>query len=92
MAQELHDLFRCSVDVQAGGNLTGALLEYVTGYAAKAATSLNWRARECASDLTSFKWVTVYRLLCKRAPLVPEIVVDLYSVPMIHHSYLTAKV
>ena len=76
-----------SVDIQAGGDLAGALLTYVTGYAAKAEDSLQWKTREYGSRLLDHKWLTTYRLLCKRAPLQPEMFVDFFNYPCMIHSF-----
>ncbi len=86
----LEELFQSSIDVQCGDDLGEAVLNYVTGYNAKASDSLSWKSKEWASDLNNSKWLQCYRLLCKRAPLVPELVLDFSSKPMMIHTFSAA--
>jgi hypothetical protein len=98
----LAELFQSSIDVQCGaavdtegdhdtiGQLRAGLLNYVTGYNSKASDSLSWKSKEWASDLNNSKWLQCYRLLCKRAPLVPELVLDFSSKPMMIHTFSCA--
>ena len=86
----LEELFQSSIDVQCGDDLGYAVLNYVTGYNAKASDSLSWKSKEWASDLNNSKWLQCYRLLCKRAPLVPELVLDFSSQPMMTHTVSAA--
>ena len=59
------------------------LVQYLTGYAAKAKDSLSFKLFEYRSDTQSFteQWLTTYRLLTKRAPLVPEMWIYLANYP-----------
>ena len=90
LLQLLEELFHGSVDIQCD-NLGEQLLNYVTGYAAKAHDALEWKAREYGKDLGNHKWLMVYRLLTKRAPLVPEMFIDYAQVPLMIHTYQTAQ-
>ena len=85
----LEELFGASVDCQCGDNLSAATLNYITGYCSKASDSLCWKSKEWSSDVNSAKWLQCYRLLCKRAPLVPEMVLGFTSKPMMVHTFNT---
>jgi hypothetical protein len=54
-------------------------MRYLTGYATKAKDSLSFKMFEYRSDTATFQdqWLTTYRLLTKRAPLVPEMWIHL---------------
>ena len=85
------ELFHGTVDCQCSGNLDSGLLHYVTGYASKASDALQWKSKEYGRNLCDHKWLQVYRLLTKRAPLVPEIFVDYATVPLMVHSFQTGS-
>ena len=85
----LEKLFGASVDCQCGDHLSAATLNYIAGYWSKASDSLCWKSKEWASDLNSAKWLQCYRLLCKRAPLVPEMVLNFTSKSLMVHTFNT---
>ena len=89
MVTLLENLFHGHVDAQCGGGLGQALLQYVCGYASKASDSLSWKSKEYGTELYDNKWLLVYRLLCKRSPLCPEMFLDMATVPLMIHSYQT---
>jgi hypothetical protein len=86
-------MFAASVDVQVDDGTGHAMLAYVTGYAAKAADSLQFKSQEYAAKSgQDNKWLCTYRLLSKRALLEPELVFDLVTLPMIVHTFLSETI
>jgi hypothetical protein len=83
--QYLEALFRASVDVQCGSG-THCLLNYVTGYVSKASDALNFKQKDYRQEDTS-RWRQIYRLLCKKAPLLPEMAVEFAGLPLMEASY-----
>ena len=66
----LESLFNCHVDVQ----WTTARLNYINGYTTKAHDSLDFRLdRESMDGLGNDRWLTVYRLLCRKTVCIPEV-------------------
>ena len=85
----LHKIFDASIDLRCGNGLNESLLNYVAGYSSKASDSLAWKSGEWTMDLGNNKWLQTYRLLCKRAPLVPEMIMDFTSMTFMKHTYST---
>ena len=85
----LHKLFDASIDLKCGTGLNESLLNYVAGYSSKASDSLAWKSADWTMDLGNNKWLQTYRLLCKRAPLVPEMIMDFTSMTFMKHTYPT---
>ena len=84
----LERAFKGSVDVQVGkGDI--CLLRYVTGYVAKASDALQFKTREAdaGNSWDKASWRQIYRMMCKKAPLEPEIVMELAGVPQMVSSY-----
>ena len=85
---QLEETFQCrNVDIQADGDLTAGLMQYVTGYTSKASDALQWKAVEYGRNLYEHKWLTTYRLLCKRSPCQPEMFIDFYGYPCMKHTF-----
>lgn len=84
----LESLFNASVDVQCA-NGKHCLLQYVTGYAAKASDSLKFKSKDFndAGVERLSKWRQIFRLLSKKAPLEPEMTADFAGLPLIHSSF-----
>ena len=87
LVELLEETFHGTVDVQAGGDLNAGPMQHVIGYAAKASDSVEWKAAEYGKNLYEHKWLTTYRLLCKRAPLQPEMFVDFYGYSLMKHTF-----
>ena len=85
----LHKLLDVSIDLKCGNGLNESLLNYVAGYSSKASDSLAWKSADWTMDLGNNKWLQTYRLLCKRAPLVPEMIMDFTSMTFMKHTYPT---
>ena len=85
----LERIFKGSVDVQVGeGDV--CLLRYVTGYVAKASDALQFKTRESESagiNWDKAAWRQIYRMLCKKAPTQPEIILEMAGVPQMVSSY-----
>ena len=81
LCEELEKFFKCRVDVQVGDG-SRALLQYVTGYSAKAEDSLTFKLKESEDrgGHSLSTWSTTYRLLTRRAPLWPELTLEMMSV------------
>ena len=63
LVQKLESMFNASVDVQVDDGTGTALLSYVTGYAAKASDSLQFKSQEYAAKSKQCnKWLCTYRL------------------------------
>ena len=88
LVHELENFFKCRVDVQVGHG-THRLLQYVTGYSAKASDSLTFKMKESedrgGESLST--WAMVYRLLTRRAPLEPELTLEMMAVPLMVRSF-----
>eukprot|EP00973_Karenia_brevis_P069305 9636660-Karenia_brevis.AAC.1 len=85
----LEHAFRASVDVQCG-NGDHCLLAYVTGYTAKASDALVFSKQESATNGSAAmqsRWRQIYRMLCKRAPLEPEMALEFATLPLMTASY-----
>ena len=88
----LERLFDSRVDVQCQRG-EHCLLSYVTGYLSKASDALAFSHKEWSSarDLPLSQWRQTYRLLCKRAPLEPEIALEFAAAPLMQSSYRGAS-
>lgn len=86
----LENVFHSRVDVQAGGGST-CLLRYVSGYVSKASDSLHFKGVS-DSESAGSNWRTTYRLLTKKAPLLPEIVLDFAALPLMSCSWAGAEI
>eukprot|EP00973_Karenia_brevis_P088015 12207540-Karenia_brevis.AAC.1 len=85
----LEHAFRSSVDVQCG-NGDHCLLAYVTGYTAKASDALVFNKQESTmngNSASQSRWRQIYRMLCKRAPLEPELALEFATLPLMRSSY-----
>ena len=85
----LERIFKGSVDVQVGRG-EHCLLRYVTGYVSKASDSLRFNRRESESAQGAQHatvWKQIYRMLCKKAPLEPEMVLEIAGAPLMVSSY-----
>lgn len=90
LVKKLESMFAASVDVQVDDGTGHAMLTYVTGYATKAADSLQFKSQEYAAKSgQDNKWLCTYRLLSKRSLLEPELVLDMATLPMIVHTFLS---
>ena len=83
LVQYLEGLFNASVDVQCGGG-SACLLRYVAGYVSKASDALAFKSKEWQGQST---WRQTYRLLCKRAPLQPEMAIEFAGLPLMKASF-----
>jgi hypothetical protein len=90
LVQYLEKLFRSSVDVQCG-NGSHCLLRYVTGYVSKASDALTFKQKQYEQKDTS-QWRQTYRLLCKKAPLLPEMSVEFATLPLMESSFRGATI
>jgi len=81
----LEKLFHGSCDVQCGRG-EHCMISYVAGYVSKASDSLTFKVKE-AEHANSSTWRTTYRLLCKRAPLMPEMAMDFAGLPLLDSSF-----
>ena len=81
----LEMLFRSSVDVQCGGG-SHCHLRYVTGYISKASDALSFKMKEYRQVDTTH-WRQTYRMMCKKAPLLPEMALEFAGMPMMEASY-----
>lgn len=90
LLQFTENLFDASTDIQCGGSTYG-YLNYVTGYATKESDSLQFKTKEYndSSGSSTSEWRQTYRLLCKKAPLEPELAVEFGSLGMMLKSYLS---
>ena len=85
----LEDVFCCgAVDVQCGKG-EHCPLRYVAGYISKASDALKFQKgdRSGGSKSEVTHWRTVYRLLCKRAPLEQEMAMHFAGLPMVKGSF-----
>ncbi len=74
--------------MQCGEHVDAACLNYVCGYASKASDALAFNSSEYKSaGILQRKWLTTYRLLTKRAPLLPEMAVYLCQLPLMVYSF-----
>ena len=81
----LEKLFTASADVQCN-NGHHNFLNYVTSYEAKGSDALQFQARESEAENCS-AWRQTYRLLCKKAPLEPEMTVEFAAKPLMIASF-----
>eukprot|EP00971_Amphidinium_carterae_P316350 6287959-Amphidinium_carterae.2 len=86
MVKLLEQLFKCRVDAQCGDG-SHNLLRYVAGYVAKASDALQFKSLEALSGSDESRWRQTYRLLCKKAPLEQELVMEFAGLPMVRHSF-----
>ena len=84
----LEDQFNASVDVQCGDG-SHCLLRYVTGYVSKASDALAFKSKESHGQS---HWRQVYRLLCKRAPLLPEMTMKFATLALMRSSFRGATI
>ncbi len=83
----MQELFGGRVDVQCGEHVDAACLNYVCGYASKASDALAFKRSEYKSaGILERKWLTTYRLLTTRAPLLPYMSVDICQLPVVVYS------
>ncbi|CAE8634707.1 unnamed protein product [Polarella glacialis] len=90
LLQYLEQKFNSSVDVQCG-NGNACLLRYVTGYVSKASDALTFKQKVYRQEDTT-QWRQAYRLLCKRAPLVPEMAMEFAGLPLMEASFRGATI
>ena len=83
MVKLLERLFNSSVDVQCSEG-TACHLRYVAGYVSKASDALAFKRKESQGLST---WKQTYRLLCKRAPLLPEMAFEFAQLPLMRASF-----
>ena len=88
LLQFLEALFKSSVDVQCKEGMH-CLLRYVTGYVSKASDALafkhhEWKEQEVTSGS---QWKQIYRLLTKRAPLEPGMVIEFMGAQLMKASF-----
>ena len=82
----LEDLFNCRIDVQDGCGF----LNYINGYTTKANESLNFKMSEhFKAENANAIWSQTYRLLCKHAPLLPEVFISMAGWPHMVRSFST---
>ena len=89
MVRYLERMFGSSVDVQCKEG-SACLLRYVAGYVSKQSDALvfnakEWQERDAAGGTTA--WRQIYRLLCKKAPLEPEMAVEFTSAQLMKASF-----
>ena len=75
---DLEDLFKASIDVQ----WTTGRLNYINGYTTKAHDAMDFTMDSSISgDDRSERWMTCYRLLCKKTVCMPETVLWFREAP-----------
>ena len=79
----LERLFKSSIDVQCTEGST-CLLRYVTGYVSKASDAITFSGADAG---TCSRWRQIFRLMCKKAPLVPEMTVAFAMLPLMKASF-----
>ena len=62
-------------------------LNYINGYTSKASDALDFRLKEHLAKDGSHRWRMTYRLMCKQALCVPEIVCQLAGLSMMRRSF-----
>ena len=72
-----------TIDVQYGSGY----LNYINGYTAKASDAMDFRLDQHTAGEASSHWRTCYRLVCKRAVCVPEIIAGLSGCPLMLRSF-----
>ena len=84
----LETLFHSRVDVQCQQG-EHCLLRYVTGYVSKSSDALEFRHQEWSAGQGAplSQWRQTYRLLCKQAPLEPEMALQLIGAPLMESSF-----
>ena len=85
----LKNAFRASLDVQAGRGQHG-LLSYVTGYVSKNSDALSFTmvvVQSGANMVEKKWWRQMYRMMCKKTPLEPEIALDFAGKSLMVTSY-----
>ncbi|CAJ1358990.1 unnamed protein product, partial [Effrenium voratum] len=89
----LERLFNARVDVQCQRG-EHCLLRYVSGYVSKSSDALEFKRKEwsAAQGVPLTHWRQTYRLLCKQAPLEPEMALHLAGAPLMESSYRGATV
>ena len=80
----LHRLFKSNVDVAIG-----AYHNYISGYISKASDAMNFSTNEHFRAKVNDAWLVVYRLMCKRVLLIPEIFVYFGRLPHMERSFRT---
>ena len=77
----LQELFQSHVDVQ----WTTGRLNYINGYTTKSQDSMSFRLDpETTYDGAHGRWLTAYRLLCRKTVCVPEVALWFYEAePMV---------
>ena len=77
----LERLFRCHIDVQ----WTTGRLSYTNGYTTKAHDAMGFRLDSNTSyEGSHLRWLTVFRMLCRRTDCIPEVALWFYEAqPMI---------
>ncbi|CAK0848165.1 unnamed protein product, partial [Prorocentrum cordatum] len=78
------ELSRSSVDVQCGDG-HNTVLQYVAGYVSKASDALTFKYGDYTER--DSPWRMTYRLLCKRASLLPEMALEFSDCNPIDNSY-----
>ena len=77
----LENLFDARVDVQAGSGW----LNYINGYTTKSNEALNFALSDHRE--ANPVWSQTYRLLCKKAPLLPEVFVGFAQLQQMQRSF-----
>ena len=75
LLRHLESAFNASIDVQCGDG-SAVLLRYVAGYVTKASDALTFKQKEYLQEGSTSTWRSVYRLLCKKAPLLHEMTME----------------
>jgi len=72
-------------------NVPGSgFLNYINGYVTKASDAMDFTLQEHLNlESANAKWCQTYRLLCKRAPAIPEVYISLASLPHMTRSFYT---
>ena len=66
----LEQLFSCHIDVQ----WTTGRLNYINGYTTKGQDAMDFRLNdETTPDTSQGRWLTAYRLLCRKTVCIPEV-------------------
>ena len=65
------------------------VLQYITGYSTKASDSLTFHITESESHGSQSRsaWATTYRMMTRRAPLEPELTLEMMGLPLMDQSF-----
>ena len=86
LVRMFEELFNSRVDVQDGNGF----LNYINGYTTKANEALHFKMTEHFKNADAHAiWRQTYRLMCKHAPLLPEVFISMAGLPHMHRSFCT---